>query len=340
MYEVFEMAKIYHDQDADMKYLEGKTIAVLGYGNQGRAQALTFRDSGVNVIVGLRPGGKSWRLAEQEGFTPMTVDEASKKGDIIHMLFLDLEQPTVYKQQIEPNLKEGKTLSCSHAYNIHFKQIIPPKNVDVVMVAPKSPGSRLREIYKEGFGVPSLIAVYQNVSGKAKETVLAMAKALGSTKAGVIETTFKEEAETDIIGEQIVLGGGSMELVKKGFEVLVEAGYQPELAYFEVANELKLMVDLMYEGGLTRMMKMISHTAQYGSLTVGPKVIDEHVKENMRKVVKFVQSGEFAKEWSGDPKKSMEKLNSLMQELEAHPIEKVGKVIRQMAGIEKGATAY
>jgi ketol-acid reductoisomerase len=334
------MAKVYHDKDAELKYLEGKTIAVIGYGNQGHAQALTYRDSGVNVIVGLKPGGKSWKLAEQEGFKPLTVDEAAKKADIIHMLFPDLEQPAVYKKSIEPNLRAGKTISCSHAYNIHFKQIIPPKDVDVVMVAPKSPGSRLREIYKQGFGVPALIAVYQDVSGKAKETVLAMAKALGATKAGVIETTFKEEAETDIIGEQIVLGGGSMELIKKGFEVLVEAGYQPELAYFEVANELKLMVDLLYEGGLTRMMKMISHTAQYGSMTVGPRVIDDHVKENMRKVVKFVQSGEFAREWSGDPEKSMKRLNKLINELEEHPVEKVGKTIRQMAGIERGATTY
>ena len=334
------MAKIYHDKDADLKHLEGKTIAIIGYGNQGHAQALTFRDSKINVVVGLKPGGKSWKLAEQEGFTPLTVAEAAKKADIVHMLFPDLEQPAVYKQYIEPNLKEGKTISCSHAYNIHFKQIVPPKNVDVIMVAPKSPGSRLREIYKEGFGVPALIAVYQNPSGKAKETVLAMAKALGTTKAGVIETTFKEEAETDIIGEQIVLGGGSMELIKKGFEVLVEAGYQPELAYFEVASELKLMVDLLYEGGLTRMMKMISHTAQYGSMTVGPKVIDDHVKQNMRKVVKFVQSGEFAREWSGDPKKSMERLDKLMKELGEHQIEKVGKTIRQMAGTDKAATAY
>jgi ketol-acid reductoisomerase len=334
------MAKIYHDKDADLRHLEGKTIAVIGYGNQGHAQALTFRDSKINVVVGLKPGGKSWKLAEQEGFTPLTVAEAAKKADIIHMLFPDLEQPAVYKQYIEPNLKEGKTISCSHAYNIHFKQIVPPKNVDVIMVAPKSPGSRLREIYKEGFGVPALIAVYQNPSGKAKETVLAMARALGTTKAGVIETTFKEEAETDIIGEQIVLGGGSMELIKKGFEVLVEAGYQPELAYFEVASELKLMVDLLYEGGLTRMMKMISHTAQYGSMTVGPRVIDDHVKQNMRKVVKFVQSGEFAKEWSGDPKKSMERLDKLMKELGEHQIEKVGKTIRQMAGTDKAATAY
>ena len=334
------MAKIYHDKDADLRHLEGKTIAIIGYGNQGHAQALTFRDSKINVVVGLKPGGKSWKLAEQEGFTPLTVAEAAKKADIVHMLFPDLEQPAVYKQYIEPNLKEGKTISCSHAYNIHFKQIVPPKNVDVIMVAPKSPGSRLREIYKEGFGVPALIAVYQNPSGKAKETVLAMARALGTTKAGVIETTFKEEAETDIIGEQIVLGGGSMELIKKGFEVLVEAGYQPELAYFEVASELKLMVDLLYEGGLTRMMKMISHTAQYGSMTVGPKVIDDHVKQNMRKVVKFVQSGEFAREWSGDPKKSMERLDKLMKELGEHQIEKVGKTIRQMAGTDKAATAY
>ncbi len=329
------MAKIYYDKDADLEYVEDKTIAVIGYGNQGRAQSLNFRDSGLNVVLGSRPDGSSWKRAKEDGFSPCSISEAAEKGDIIHMLIPDLEQPKIYKDCIEPHLKERKALSFSHGYNIHFKQIIPPSNVDVIMVAPKSPGQRVREVYVDGFGVPSLFAVAQDYTGKAKETILAMCKALGSTKAGVIETTFKEEAETDIIGEQTVLAGGVAELIKKGFEVLVEAGYQPELAYFEVANELKLMVDLIYEGGISKMFKSISYTAQYGGMTVGPRVVDEHVKENMRKVVKFVQSGEFAREWSENPEESMKRYNKLFKELENHPIEKVGKTIRKMSGIEK-----
>lgn len=329
------MAKIYYDNDADLINLRDRTIAVIGYGNQGRAQSLCYRDSGLNVVVGLRPEGKSWQLAKEEGFSPLSVAEAAKEADIIHILIPDLEQPTIYKKFIEPYLEEGHALSFAHGYNIHFKQIIPPSNVDIIMVAPKSPGQRVREVYLEGFGVPSLFAVGQNYTGKAKETILAMCKALGSTKAGVIETTFKEEAETDLIGEQIVLAGGVSELIKKGYEVLAEAGYQPELAYFEVANELKLMVDLLYEGGITKMMKGISHTAQYGGLAIGPRVIDEHVKDNMRKIVKYVQSGEFAKEWSGNPKESMKRLDNLFKELEEHPVEKMGEKIRKMSGMQK-----
>ncbi len=329
------MAKIYYDKDADLNYLKDRTIAVIGYGNQGRAQSLCYRDSGIKVIVGLRPEGNSWKLAKEDGISPRSIEEAAKKADIIHILIPDLEQPKIYKKYIESNLEEGNALSFAHGYNIHFKQIIPPSNADVIMVAPKSPGQRVREVYLEGFGVPSLFAVGQDYTGKAKETILAMCKALGSTKAGVIETTFKEEAETDLIGEQIVLAGGVSELIKKGYEVLEEAGYQPELAYFEVANELKLMVDLLYEGGITKMMKGISHTAQYGGLAVGPRVIDDHVKENMKKIVKYVQSGQFAQEWSGNPEQSMKNLNKLFKELEEHPVEKMGAKIRKMSGIQK-----
>ena len=329
------MAKIYYDKDADLGILKDRTIAVIGYGNQGRAQALNYRDSGLNVVLGLRPGGNSWNKAKEDGFTPVSVSEAAEKADIVHMLFPDLSQPSVYKESIEPNLTEGKAISCSHAYNVHFKQIVPPQNVDVIMVAPKSPGQRVREIYVEGFGVPALFAVQQDFTGKAEDIILAMCKALGHTKAGVIETTFKEEAETDIIGEQCVLAGGVSELIKKGFEVLVEAGYQPELAYFEVASELKLMVDLLYEGGISKMMSGISHTAQYGGLAIGPKIVDDHVKENMRWNVKYVQSGEFAKEWSGNPEESMKRLEKLFKELQEHPIERVGKTMRKMSGIQK-----
>lgn len=329
-----KMAKVYYESDVSLEPLKDKTVAVIGYGSQGRAQAKNMRDSGVNVILGLRPSGASWTEASQEGFQVYTISEAAKRADIVHMLIPDLEQPVVYRNQIAPYMAEGKALCFSHGFNIHFKQINPPPYIDVIMVAPKAPGPRLRETYLEGFGVPALVAVHQNPSGKAMDIALAIAKSLGCTRAGVLETTFKEETETDLVGEQAVLVGGLMELIKKGFEVLVEAGYQPELAYFEVCNEAKLIMDLIYQKGFVGMLKAVSDTAKYGGLTVGPKVIDEHVKENMRKVVAAVQNGEFAREWINKSESAKELLDSLMKELENHQIEKVGKFIRKMAGVE------
>lgn len=329
------MAKVYYDADASLEPLKEKTIAVIGYGSQGNAQAKNMRDSGLNVILGLRPGGNSWKQAKADGFNVYPISEAAEKGDIIHMLIPDLAQPAVYREQIARYMTKGKALGFSHGFNIHFKQIVPPPNVDVVMVAPKSPGFKVRENYLAGFGVPALIAVYQNPSGQAKDTALAMARSLGCTRAGVLETTFKGETESDLVGEQTVLVGGLIELIKNGFEVLVEAGYQPELAYFEACNEAKLIMDLIYQRGFVGMLKAVSDTAKYGGLTVGPKIIDNHVKENMRKAVKDVQSGKFAEEWMEKSAKAKEVLDDLMKEIEEHQIEKVGKFIRKTAGIEK-----
>jgi len=329
------MVKVYYDADVNLDPLKNKTIAVIGYGSQGYAQARNMRDSGLNVILGLRPEGKSWNRAKKDGFKVYSVSEAAEKGDVVHMLIPDLEQSAVYKDHLEPHMTLGKALGFAHGFNIHFKQIAPPPHVDVVMVAPKSPGFKLRDMYLNGFGVPALIAVYQDYSGQAKEIALAMARSLGCTKAGVLETTFKEETESDLVGEQTVLIGGLIELIKKGFEVLVEAGYQPELAYFEACNEAKLIMDLIYQGGFTGMLKAVSKTANYGGLVVGPKVIDEHVKENMRRAVRNVQSGKFAKEWIKERETGESKLKALMKKLEEHQIEKVGRFIRKTAGIEK-----
>jgi len=328
------MVKVYFDKDVTLEPIRDKTIAVIGYGSQGRAQAQNMRDSGLKVILGLRPGGKSWRRAKEDGFDVYPIPEAAKMGDIIFMLIPDMVQPSVYKDSIEPNLTEGKVLDFAHGFNIHFKQIIPPENVDVVMVAPKSPGVRLRETYLEGFGVPALIAVHQDHSGRAKEIALAISKALGCTRAGVLETTFKDETESDLIGEQTVLVGGLMELIKKGFEVLVETGYPPELAYFEACNEAKLIMDLIYKSGLTGMLRAVSDTAKYGGLTVGPKIIDERVKENMRRAVEEVRSGRFAREWIEEYKSGSKRLKALMRETEELQLEKVGRFIRKTAGIE------
>jgi len=327
--------KVYLDRDATLKTLEGKTIAVIGYGSQGSAQAQNMRDSGLNVIVGLRPGGNSWRRAEKDGFKVYPIPKAAEIGDVILLLIPDMVQPEVYRESIEEHLDEGKTLDFAHGFNIHFKQITPPENVDVIMVAPKGPGIRVRETYLEGFGVPALIAVHQDYTGRAKETALAIAKALGCTRAGVLETTFKDETESDLIGEQTVLVGGLIELIKCGFEVLVEAGYPPELAYFEACNEAKLIMDLIYRRGFTGMLKAISDTAKYGGLTVGPKIIDEHVKENMRKAAREVQSGRFAEEWIREHKSGEKRLKELMKATENLEIEKVGRAIRRMAGLEK-----
>jgi len=329
------MVNVYFDKDVTLEPLKGKTIAVIGYGSQGHAQAQNMRDSGLNVIVGLRPEGQSWKKAKEDGFKVYPIAEAAKRGDIILILVPDMVQPEIYEESIKPHLAGGKTLDFAHGFNIHFKQIVPPKDIDIIMVAPKSPGVRLRETYLNGFGVPALIAVHQNYTGEAKETALAITKALGCARAGVLETTFKDETESDLLGEQAVLVGGLIELIRNGFEVLVENGYPPELAYFEACNEAKLIMDLIYERGITGMLKAVSDTAKYGGLTIGPKVIDEHVKENMRKALKDVQSGKFAEEWVKEHKSGEKNLKALMDEIAQHEIEKVGSFIRKTSGIEK-----
>lgn len=322
--------KVFYDSDASLDILKDKVISVIGYGSQGRAQALNLRDSGLRVEVGLRGEGKSYELAKADGFSPVPIEVAADRADVILMLIPDVPMPEVFERQVRPYLRKGKALVFAHGYNIHYRRIVPPPDVDVLMVAPKSPGPLLREKYLEKKGVPALIAVYQNASGKAKELALAIAKAIGCTRAGVIETTFAAETETDLFGEQTVLVGGVSELIKKAFEVLVENGYPSELAYFEVCNELKLIVDLIYAGGLSNMYRAVSDTAKYGGLKIGPKVIDERVKENMRKVLEDVKSGRFAEEWTGNPN-AYEELSRMMEELEKHPIEVVGRELRKMA---------
>ncbi|MCW3988132.1 MAG: ketol-acid reductoisomerase [Candidatus Bathyarchaeota archaeon] len=325
--------KIYYDKDVDSSALAGKTVAVIGYGNQGHAQANNMRDSGLTVILGLRPKGPSWKQAEIDGFKPLTIAEATKKADVIHMLIPDTAQPSVYHEQIAPNLSPGKTLGFAHGFNIHFKTIIPPTNVDVVMVAPKAPGLSVREMYVNNFGVPGLIAVQQDHTGRAKQTALAMAKALGCTKAGVIETVFKDETESDLIGEQIVLVGGLMELIKNGFEVLVDLGYAPELAYFEACNEAKLIIDQIYRNGVIGMLKAVSDTAKWGGMSVGKKIIDSHVRQNMEKAAESVRNGDFAKEWLAEDAKGRPNMNAMLKEWANHPLEIVGKKMRKMSGV-------
>lgn len=324
------MAKVYYDKDASIDPLLGKKIAVIGYGSQGRAQALNMRDSGLDVVVGLRRGGRSWEEAVRDGFTPMPIRQAAEAGDVIMMLIPDVPMPYVYQSEVAPTLTDGKTLVFAHGYNVHFKRIVPPSYVDVIMVAPKSPGALLRQKFTEGRGVPALIAVYNDRTGTARQKALAIAKAIGSTRAGVIETTFQEETETDLLGEQAVLVGGVMELIKKGFEVLIENGYQPELAYYEVCNELKLIVDLIYAGGLLNMLRGVSDTAKFGGLLVGPKIVDEHVKKNMVEALERIKSGEFEKQWTGNPN-AYKDLENMMNEIEKHPLEMVGKELRKLA---------
>ncbi|HWQ16934.1 MAG TPA: ketol-acid reductoisomerase [Sulfolobales archaeon] len=323
------MTKIYRDQDASLDPLVGKVIGVIGYGSQGRAQALNLRDSGLNVIIGLRKG-KSWEEASKEGFKVYSVAEAVKRSDVILVLLPDMVQPEVWRNEIEPNLRRGMVVDFAHGFNIRFGLIRPPRDVDVIMVAPKSPGRKVREEFLRGRGVPALIAVENNYSGKALEYALAIAKGIGATRAGVIETTFAEETETDLIGEQTVLVGGLIELLKKGFEVLVEMGYQPEVAYFEVVNEAKLIMDLIYEKGLTGMLENVSDTAKFGGLTVGPQVIDERVKENMRKAAERVRSGEFARTWVEEYANGFQNLRRLMRDIEKHKIEETGRLVRRI----------
>lgn len=329
------MVKVYYDADIDDSPIHQTAVAVIGYGSQGRAQAMNLRDSGVQVFVGLREGGSSWNLAKADGFQPLTVKDASAKADTILMLIPDPQQPQVFRSEIEPNLRAGKTLNFAHGYNIHFKDVVPPKDVDVIMVAPKSPGQRLRELYVNGFGVPALFAVNQDATGHARKIVLALCKALGCSRAGVIETNFKDETESDLFGEQAVLVGGLMRLIVEGYETLVEAGYAPELAYFETCNEMKLIMDLVYQYGFVGMLRRVSDTAKFGGLTVGPKVVDNNVRRNMKRILKDIQTGRFAKSWTGDYNKTAKQLNVMIDKFEKHSIEKVGKNIRKLSGLEK-----
>jgi ketol-acid reductoisomerase len=321
-------AKIHTDKDADLKVLKGKTVAVIGFGSQGHAHALNLKESGVKVIIGLYPGSKSRAVAKKKGFKVFNTADAVKKADVIFVAVPDTKIAAVYNKDIAPHLKKGKTLLFSHGFAIHFKTIKPPKDIDVIMVAPKGPGHIVRRQYTEGKGVPTLIAVYQNPSKQAKKTALAWAKGIGGTRAGVLETTFKEETETDLFGEQAVLCGGASALVQAGFETLVEAGYQPEMAYFECLHELKLIVDLMNEAGIAGMRFSISDTAKWGDVLVGPKIIDGGTKKRMKGVLKDIQSGKFAREWIAEDRKGRKKYNSLLKKGEKHGIEKTGTRLR------------
>lgn len=322
--------KMYYDNDANLDTLKGKTIAVIGYGSQGHAQAQNLRDSGLDVIVAELPGSNNFKQAEKDGFKPLTASEAAARADIIQILLPDEHQAGVYQAEIQAEMKEGKTLCFSHGFNIHFNQIVPPAGVDVIMVAPKGPGHTVRREYSQGSGVPCLIAVEKDFSGKARDVALAYAKGIGGTRAGVIETTFREETETDLFGEQAVLCGGLTALIMAGYETLVEAGYAPEMAYFECLHETKLIVDLIYQGGLADMRYSISNTAEYGDYVSGPRVIDARVKQEMKKVLGDIQSGEFAKRWILENKAGRPAFNAYRRAAAEHPIEQVGKKLREM----------
>jgi len=326
--------KIYYDKDADLAPLKGKTIAIIGYGNQGQAQAKNLRDSGCRVIIGSIKDA-SYEQAKKDGFEVLDIAEAAKRADIVHILIPDEYQAEVYREQIQPHLTAGKVLCFSHGFNIHFKQIVPPKDVDVIMIAPKAPGAMLRQMYEKGSGTPGLLAVEQDASGKAKKIALAMAKGVGLTRIGVVETTFKEEVETDLFGEQAVLVGGVSELMKAGFETLVEAGYQPEIAYFECINEMKLIIDLVYEHGIEGMMQAVSNTAEYGGRTRGKWIIDQRVRETMKRMLEDIKSGKFAQEWIAESKAKLPNLRRMREEGKKHLVEKVGRELRKWAGIEK-----
>jgi len=324
------MAKIYHDKDTTLDSIREKKIAIIGYGIQGRGQALNLRDSGLNVIVSELEGTENYKTAVKDGFMPIPAGEASKKGDIIQMLTQDHVQAKVYEKAIGPNLKKGKALVFSHGFNIHFKEIMPPKDVDVFMVAPKGPGALVREQYQEGKGVPCLVAVFQDASGNALKMALGYAKGIGGARAGIIETTFKEETETDLFGEQAVLCGGVTELIKAGFDTLVNAGYQPEIAYFECLHELKLITDLIYKVGMQGMRKRISDTAEYGDLTRGKRIINEGTRKIMKEILGEVQSGKFAKEWMEENKKGRPLFNKMREDESKHSIEEVGTRLRKL----------
>ncbi|MDP2923695.1 MAG: ketol-acid reductoisomerase [Candidatus Omnitrophota bacterium] len=352
------MAKVYYDKDANLELLKNKTIAIIGYGIQGRGQALCLRDSGCNVIISEIEGTPNYEQAKKDGFSPISAAEAAKQADIIQILTQDHVQAKVYKESIKPNLKKGKpegggwqpnsqshkpeggglasdsqshkALCFSHGFNIRFKQIKPPKTVDVFMVAPKGPGALVRRMFEEGKGVPCLVAIFQDATGQAKQLALAYAKAIGGTRMGVIETTFAEETETDLFGEQAVLCGGVSEMIKAGFDTLVEAGYQPEIAYFEVLHELKLITDLIQEFGISGMRRRVSNTACYGDLTRGPRVINDKTRKIMKKILKDIQSGKFAREWIKENEAGRQNFNGLLKQGDEHKIEQVGKQLREM----------
>ncbi len=324
------MAKIYYDKDADLNFLKGKKIAVIGYGIQGRGQSLNLRESGLDVIVSELPSSPNFAQAKQDGFNPIPADEASKQADIVQILTEDHVQAKVYKDLIAKNMTKGKTLLFSHGFNIRFKQIKPNKKIDVIMVAPKGPGALCRRMYEEGKGVPCLIAIYQDATGNAKKTALAYAKGIGGTRAGVIETTFAEETETDLFGEQAVLCGGASALVMAGFDTLIEAGYQPEIAYFEVLHELKLITDLIQEFGISGMRRRVSNTACYGDVSRGKRIINDRVRKEMKKVLKEIVSGKFAREWIKENETGRVNFNKMLKDGDAHKIEKVGQDLRKM----------
>ena len=323
-------AKVYTDNDADPGVLQNKTLAVLGFGSQGHAHALNLKDSGCHVIIGLYEGSKSVPVAQEKGFEVVSTAEAVRRADVIMVALPDTKQPAAYQKDIAPNLSTGKTLLFSHGFSIHFKTIVPPKNVNVIMVAPKGPGHIVRRQYTEGKGVPSLIAVYQNPGKNAKQIALAWARGIGATRAGVLQTSFKEETETDLFGEQTVLCGGLSALVQAGYETLVEAGYQPEMAYFECLHELKLIADLMNEAGISGMRFSISETAKWGDVSVGPKIIDPSVKKRMKTALKDIQSGKFAKGWIAEYQGGYKRYNALLKKGENHSIEKVGERLRSL----------
>ena len=331
------MATIFYERDANPSALKGKTIAVFGYGSQGHAQAQNLRDSGYNVIIGLDPDRPSAKQAKADGFTVLAPAEAAKRADYLQILTPDETQADFYLSAIKPGLAKGKVLGFSHGFSIHFKAIVPPPDVDVVMIAPKGPGHLVRRVYAEGGGVPALIAIHQDATGRAHELALAYGYGIGSTRAGVLQTSFKEETESDLFGEQAVLCGGLTSLMKKGFETLVEAGYQPEIAYFECIHEMKLIVDLIYEGGLARMRYSISNTAEYGDLTRGPKVVSDDTRAAMKKILADIQAGEFAREWINENKTGVKNFNALREAEKQHQVEAVGASLRGMMSWIKNA---
>jgi len=324
------MAKIYYEKDADLEILKQKKVAIIGYGIQGRAQSLNLRDSGIDIIVSELEGTPNFEQAIKDGFSPLSAAEAAKQADVIQILTQDHVQAIVYNESIVANLEKGNSLVFSHGFNIRFKQILPPDNVDVFMIAPKGPGALVRRMYEEGKGVPCLVAIYQDTTGKALETALSYAKAIGGTRAGVIETTFEEETETDLFGEQTVLCGGVTELVKAGFDTLVEAGYQPEIAYFECLHELKLITDLIYQYGMQGMRKRVSDTAEYGDYTRGKRIINKQTREEMKNILKEITSGQFAQEWIDENKKGSVEFNKMRETDKKHKIEEVGESLRSL----------